>query len=248
MEKGFVKLYRDYDSHKWNTDPNTMAVLIRCLLNANINDSYFEGHLVPKGSFATSVSILSKQTGVKQNAIRTALNRLTTDKVLNIQPTNRFTIITVCNYEYYKDSPQTKIETTDKQLTNNTLFNQQTTNEQPTIQLTTEEDKEQDIEQDILKKKEGTKVPSKKEKVFVKPTVEEVREYCLQRGNHVDAEKFWNYYESIGWLVGTKKMKDWKAAVRTWERKDADVNRESSQLSAKWNERTYVERKNDYWQ
>lgn len=53
---------------------------------------------------------------------------------------------------------------------------------------------------------------------FAKPDVEEVRAYCLERGNSVDAQKFVDYYESNGWRVGRNPMKDWKAAVRTWER------------------------------
>ena len=53
---------------------------------------------------------------------------------------------------------------------------------------------------------------------FVKPDVVEVRAYCVERGNRVDAQKFVDYYESNGWRVGRNPMKDWKAAVRTWER------------------------------
>ena len=59
---------------------------------------------------------------------------------------------------------------------------------------------------------------SEKKKRFVKPTVEEVRAYCQERGNTVDAETFVNFYESKGWMVGKNHMKDWKSAVRTWER------------------------------
>ena len=55
---------------------------------------------------------------------------------------------------------------------------------------------------------------------FVKPTLEEVRAYCLERKNRVNAEKFWDYYNSNGWRVGKNPMKDWKAAVRTWEQSD----------------------------
>ena len=55
---------------------------------------------------------------------------------------------------------------------------------------------------------------------FIKPTLEEVKEYCLERKNNVDAERFINFYESKGWYVGKNKMKDWKACVRTWEAKD----------------------------
>ncbi len=55
-------------------------------------------------------------------------------------------------------------------------------------------------------------------KRFLKPTIEEVKKYCEERKNEIDAEYFINYYEARGWMIGKNKMKDWKAAVRTWER------------------------------
>ena len=55
---------------------------------------------------------------------------------------------------------------------------------------------------------------------FRKPTVEEVDAYCRQRKNHVEADRFCNFYESKGWMVGKSKMVDWRAAVRTWERRE----------------------------
>lgn len=55
---------------------------------------------------------------------------------------------------------------------------------------------------------------------FTPPTLDEVIAYCQERGNSVDAERFVSYYESNGWKVGKNPMKDWRAAVRTWERDD----------------------------
>ena len=57
-----------------------------------------------------------------------------------------------------------------------------------------------------------------KEKRFVKPTIEEIEEYCKERNNGIDAVLFYNFYESKDWMVGKNKMKDWQASVRTWER------------------------------
>lgn len=54
---------------------------------------------------------------------------------------------------------------------------------------------------------------------FSKPSIEEVRDYCQERGNDIDPEEFWAFYESKGWKVGTAPMRDWKAAILTWERK-----------------------------
>ena len=55
---------------------------------------------------------------------------------------------------------------------------------------------------------------------FTPPTLDEVKNYCLERNNNVDAERFIDYYTSNGWKVGKNPMKDWKAAIRTWEKGD----------------------------
>lgn len=57
-----------------------------------------------------------------------------------------------------------------------------------------------------------------KTRAFVPPSVEEVRAYCLERGNGIDPQYFVDYYDARGWMIGKNKMKDWRAAVRTWER------------------------------
>lgn len=58
-------------------------------------------------------------------------------------------------------------------------------------------------------------------KRFIKPTLEEVTAYCDERDNEVDPQTFLDFYEMKGWKVGKETMKDWKAAVRTWERRNA---------------------------
>ena len=55
---------------------------------------------------------------------------------------------------------------------------------------------------------------------FAPPSVDEVREYCAERQNKVDPEAFVSFYDSNGWKVGRNAMKDWKAAVRTWEKRE----------------------------
>lgn len=77
-------------------------------------------------------------------------------------------------------------------------------------------------------------------KNFIPPTVEEVQAYCQERKNKVDAQTFVNFYESKGWMVGKNKMKNWKAAVVTWERNRKD----SSGTSGSSNKNSYM--KHDY--
>lgn len=70
---------------------------------------------------------------------------------------------------------------------------------------------------DYINNKKNNK---KKSTAFQPPTVDEVRAYCVERNNNIDAEQFVDFYECKGWYVGKNKMKDWKAAVRGWERRD----------------------------
>jgi DNA-binding transcriptional ArsR family regulator len=61
---------------------------------------------------------------------------------------------------------------------------------------------------------------SNRKALFKKPTLDDVKSYCIQRNNNIDAEAFLDFYESKDWKIGKNKMKDWKAAVRTWERRE----------------------------
>lgn len=63
------------------------------------------------------------------------------------------------------------------------------------------------------------------EKSFIKPTLEEVQKYCIKRNNKIDYMKFFDFYESNGWMVGRNKMKDWKACIRTWEKNNMNFQK-----------------------
>ena len=74
-------------------------------------------------------------------------------------------------------------------------------------------DKDKDKDKDDDKKGNGAR-----EARFTPPSIEEVAAYCQERGNGVDAARFVDFYSSKGWMVGKSRMKDWRAAVRNWER------------------------------
>ena len=76
------------------------------------------------------------------------------------------------------------------------------------------------INNNIEDNKESEK--NQKSKRFVPPTVEEVRLFCIEKGYHIDAESFVDFYTAKGWKVGKNPMVDWKAAVRTWVRRSAN--------------------------
>lgn len=104
-------------------------------------------------------------------------------------------------------------------------------NEKPMVTENDTEVTQNEKPNDNLIKKVKVKVNEKvndKESVrekpqrFSPPTLDEIRAYCAERHSNVDPAKFLAYYESNGWMVGRNKMKDWKAAVRSWERSDFD--------------------------
>jgi hypothetical protein len=81
-------------------------------------------------------------------------------------------------------------------------------------------DSESESEREITQ--DGDKPPTLSKKKFTKPTVKEIQDYCSLRDNNIDPEQFYNFYESKGWLIGKTPMKDWKAAVNTWEKRSHD--------------------------
>lgn len=89
-----------------------------------------------------------------------------------------------------------------------------------------EEEKDKDKDKD--KEKENTSMGRSPR--FAPPTVEEVAAYCQERGNQVDPQRFVDYYDANGWKVGRNPMKDWKAAVRTWEKNGYDTRKPSGNV------------------
>lgn len=93
-------------------------------------------------------------------------------------------------------------------------------------------EKELEIDIEIEKEIDSSASTTTKRKRFEKPTLSQITQYCLERNNNVNAEQFYDYYESNGWKVGKNSMKDWKAAVRTWEKNNYNrkpVNKNSKE-------------------
>lgn len=89
-------------------------------------------------------------------------------------------------------------------------------------------EKEKEIEIEIDTEREGIRGKSALKR-FAPPTLDDVKAYCAERKNTVDAEHWFSYYEANGWMVGRNKMKDWKASVRTWEKNGYSGGRNSKQ-------------------
>ena len=115
---------------------------------------------------------------------------------------------------YYQKDNQTDIPK-DNQTVMSTVINED--NRKINIAL---KDENKDVIKDL---KEDVK---KKDKRFVIPNIEDIKEYCNSRNNRIDANMFYDFYTSKGWKVGKEPMKDWKASVRTWERNRKENNKQ----------------------
>ena len=104
-------------------------------------------------------------------------------------------------------------------------------------QYTQEKSKQVEVKEKLEEKTEelkGKAVEKMKTKTFEKPTIEEIKAYCTERKNDVDAVAFFDFYESKGWKVGVAKMKDWKASVRTWEQRQKTENTQQKTTGVLW--------------
>ena len=154
----------------------------------------------PNSWYEGSLSYLSSFINCKSKT--TAFNTLKelVDKDLIEKQEYEINNVKFCKY---RTVYQNLIYPVSKNDTNNNIINN---------------NKENNISKDILLKK-----------VFKKPSVEEIQEYCTERNNNINAEAFYDFYESKNWYIGKNKMKDWKAAVRTWEKNNKKTSVNSKQ-------------------
>ena len=106
---------------EWFNKPEMVSVFIYCLLKANYEDGEFHGTPIKRGQFITSPFKISTATGLSYQRVRTVLNQLSKTHEINKQSTNKYTIITICNYDNYQSEQQTKPkQTPNKQRANAT--------------------------------------------------------------------------------------------------------------------------------
>ena len=121
---GWIKLHRQFINWEWFNKSEAVHLFLYLLLKANHKDGNWQGIEIKKGQFITSYGKISSDTNISLQTIRTLLKKFELTNEINTQPTNKYTIITICKYDTYQDE-ETQ---TNTQLTNN----QQTTNNQLT--------------------------------------------------------------------------------------------------------------------
>lgn len=185
----WVKLHTKLLNWEWYSDINVTRLFIHLLLKANWKDRRFKNIKVQRGSLITGRKKLAEETGLTERQVRTALEKLKMSNNIAIKTTTKYSIITIQNYNLYQENDQQNVRSATT-ITDITEYTE------------------------IKKEK-----INKKEKKFKKPTLEEVKNYISEKELNIQAESFIDYYEGNGWKVGRNAMKDWKATIRNWNRR-----------------------------
>lgn len=102
----YIKLSRKLLEWEWYSNINTCRLFIHMLLKANWKDGKFEGKVIPRGSFVSSIGTLAKETALTNDEVRTALKHLISTKEITKQSFSKFTVFSVNNYSEYQDVPK----------------------------------------------------------------------------------------------------------------------------------------------
>ena len=114
--KGWIKLHRKIFDWKWYKDGNTFRLFIHLLLSANHKDRKQKGIIVKRGQLMTGRSKLHEITGLSERTIRTCINHLKSTSELTIKSTNKYSIITLCNYDKYNSQKPSIDQQIDQQI------------------------------------------------------------------------------------------------------------------------------------
>ena len=139
MNGDWIKIHRRILDWEWYADAETLKVFLHLLLSANFEDKKWMGIVVKRGQLVTSYPSLSENTRVSVQSLRTIIKRLKSTGEITIESTNRFSIVTIVNYDAYQDVPSGINRPNDSTANRQPTGNQQATNRQPT---TTKEYKE----------------------------------------------------------------------------------------------------------
>ena len=193
-------------------------ILLKLYLRSLKND----GKLVVNDRIPYNAEMLASVTGHQVGTIKQALSMFKELGLIEILENGAIYMLDIQNFigKGSTEADRQRLydrrisdERKQKKLTQSRNLEEILEKSTPEIEIELEKDIE--IEKEIHSSAKST---TTKRLRFEKPTLSEIKEYCIERGNKVDAQHFYDYYESNGWKVGKNSMKNWQAAVRTWEK------------------------------
>ena len=204
---GWIKIDREITSHWIFKDEWKFRNWIDLLTLVNHSEQKvnIKGTVLTckRGETLCSLDTLAKRWNCDKSKVRRFLKLLESDSMIELKSEHITTRLTICKYDTYQG--ERNADETQVKRKRNASETQTTPN----------------------------KNDKKERMLFIVPSLKEVSAYCQERNNNVDSQKFFDFYESKGWMVGKNKMKDWKAAVRTWEDKTKQAEEPKELLLAR---------------
>ena len=193
-------------------------ILLKLYLRSLKND----GKLVVNDRIPYNAEMLASVTGHQVGTIKQALSMFKELGLIEILGNGAIYMLDIQNFigkgsteADRRRSYDRKIAQEKELLKVESVRNLREISEKSTPEIEIELEKDIEIEKEIHSSAKST---TTKRKRFEKPTLSEIKAYCIERNNNLDAQHFFDYYESNGWKVGKNSMKNWQAAVRTWEK------------------------------
>ena len=197
-------------------------ILLKLYLRSLKND----GKLVVNERIPYNAEMLASVTGHQVGTIKQALSMFKELGLIEVLENGAIYMLDIQNFIGKGSTEADRQRLYDRRISEERKQNKLTQSrnleeicEKSTPEIEIELEKDIEIEKEIHSSAKST---TTKRKRFEKPTLSQITQYCLERNNNVNAEQFYDYYESNGWKVGKNAMKDWKACVRTWERNGYD--------------------------
>ena len=213
---GWIKLLRAtvYDP-LLNKDPEHLALWVHLLCSAAYEPTPAllggKSIILQPGQLTTGRKQLAVNSGISESKVERTLKAFENAHLIEQQKTNKNRLISILSWREAQSSEQQNEQPVNSQRT--------TTDHQ----ADTFEEKKNERSED----RGADKPPHTR---FVPPSLEEVQAYCAERKNAIDAERFFDYYTANGWVQGKgKPLRDWRAAVRTWERQTIAEQPQSEQ-------------------
>lgn len=147
MSSPWIKTHRKITEWGWYKDSQTFHLFMHLVLKANYKDTEWRGVPVKRGQLVTGRKQLSSETGISEQTIRTILNRLKSTNELTIKPTNKFSLITICNYCEYQSGEIENNQQINQQSNQQLTSNQPATNQQLTTSKNIKKDKKEKKEE-----------------------------------------------------------------------------------------------------
>lgn len=194
---GFILLFRQSIDSEVFQDPHLWHLFSWCLFKANYKDKVFKGTLVPRGSFVSGRFVGSEQLGIPPATWYKRMKRLEQTGCISIKGSSRFSVVTIVKYEQYQSG--------DGEGSSEGAAKEQRRSSKGTQEK---------------QRNKGTKKQTRERMVFVAPDLETVKKQCETKGYPMDeAEAFFLFYDSKGWMVGKNKMVRWPSALAGWMRR-----------------------------